>query len=100
MTATIVHVGVVRDADGPDEDVSPLIELMPMRQRPLERGLHQIVGGVSVEHQRPRISTQTRYGAKQLLAKGDGSFHFGSTSPRPRLFRRRPDRRFAEPERF
>ena len=50
---------VVRDRQHPHQQVAPLVELMPVRQRTLQRGLHQVVGGRVVEHQRARIAPQT-----------------------------------------
>jgi hypothetical protein len=51
VAAALVHVGVVRDAEDPYQDVASLVELVPMRERPLQGGLHQVVGGAAVEDQ-------------------------------------------------
>jgi hypothetical protein len=63
-----VQEGVVRDRQHPDQHVAPLVELVPVRQRALQRVLRQVVGRGGVEHQRARIAPQPRQGVQQLGA--------------------------------
>jgi TRAP transporter TAXI family solute receptor len=60
LLAASVLVRVVRDRQHPHQHVASLVELLPMRQRPFQRALHQVVGLRSVVGQRARVASQPR----------------------------------------
>ena len=86
LAADPVEVGVVGDGKQPDADVAPLVELVPVRQRTLGGGLHQIVGVGVVEAQRARVAAQARQGVEQLLAEWLRGVHPWLTGGHARLF--------------
>ena len=71
----LVEMRVVRDRQHPHQQVSTLVELMPVGERTFQGCLHQIIGRRRVEHQRARIAAQARDHPEQLLAEDVVGLH-------------------------
>jgi hypothetical protein len=71
----LVEIRVVRDRQHPHQQVSTLVELMPVGERTFQGCLHQIIGRRRVEHQRARIAAQARDHPEQLLAEDVVGLH-------------------------
>ncbi|MFO1297652.1 MAG: hypothetical protein U1F25_15080 [Rubrivivax sp.] len=75
IAAAAVEEGVVRDRQQPHQHVALGVELAPVRERPLQRLLRQVVGFAGFVRERSRIAAQARDGVEQPLAEDRWSVH-------------------------
>ena len=67
MPAPFVHEGVVRDADRPDQDVAPRVELVPVRERqPRLRVIELVDDDTAFAFSLPGVSNAARVGRHDL----------------------------------